>query len=123
MTTEAIEEKKKAKMLVIQDTVKINGKTYKVTGIAEGACKDMSKLASLTVGKNVKTIGAGAFNGCGKMKKITILGTVLKKVGENAFSGTPKKTTVFCPKKKIKAYTKLLQNAGLAKTATIQAAK
>ena len=114
---------KKAKSLVILDTVKINGKKYKVTEIAAGACEGMSKLAKLTIGKNVKTIGSKAFYKCKKAKKISILGTALKKVGADAFSGTPKKAVVSCPKKKIKAYTKLLTKAGLKKTAKVQAVK
>ena len=108
---------------MIQDTVKINGKKYKVTEVAAGACKGMSKLTTLTIGKNVKTIGKKAFYKCKKAKTIKILGSVLKTVGKNAFGGTPGKAVVTCPKKKVSAYKKLLQKAGLAKTATVKAAK
>ena len=114
---------KKASSLVIQDTVKINGKNYKVTEIADNACAGMSKLTKLTIGKNIKTIGKKAFYKCKKAATIKILGTALKTVGSDAFSGTPKKAVVTCPKKKVKAYTKLLTKAGLPKTAKVQAAK
>ncbi len=116
-------ENKNAKSLVIKDTVKIGKKTYKVTEIAEGACKGMGKLAKLTIGKNVKTIGAEAFSGCKKAKTITILGTALKKVGKNAFGGGYKKVTVLCPKKKIKTYRKLLLAAGLSKKSVFKELK
>ena len=116
-------EKKSAKTLVIQDTVKINGKKYKVTEMAAGACKGMSKLTTLTIGKNVKTIGKEAFCKCKKAKTIKILGSALKTVGKNAFGGGYGKATVYCAKKKIKAYTKLLQNAGLSKKAVFKELK
>ncbi len=108
---------KKAKTLVIQDKVKIGKKTYKVTEIAAGACKGMTKLGTLTIGRYVKTIGKDAFYQCKKAKKIYILGTSLKKVAQNAFGGGNKKVTVFCPKKKIKVYMKLLKEAGISKKA------
>ena len=112
-------EKKSAKALVIQDKVKIGKKTYKVTEIAAGACKGMNKLTALTIGKNVTTIGKEAFWKCGKARSITILGTSLKKIGKNAFGKGYGKPVVTCPKKKVKAYTKLLNTAGLSKKSRI----
>ena len=108
---------RKAKTLVIKDTVTINGEKYKVTEVAAGACRGMGKLTTLTIGKNVKVIGKEAFFQCKKLKKIRISGTALKKAGKNAFGKGSSKVTVTCPKKKIKAYTKLLTKAGLSKKA------
>ena len=107
-------KKKSSKSLTIMDTVTIDEKEYKVTEIKADAGKGMTKLATLTIGKNVKTIGAGAFSDCKKGKAITITGTALKKIGENAFSGWAKKVTVTANKKVLTKYVKLLQKAGLS---------
>ena len=48
--------KNTATKLTIKDTVKENGKTYKVTEIKAKACKGMKKLTTLTIGKNVTKI-------------------------------------------------------------------
>ena len=70
--------------LVIQDTVTANGTTYKVTEIKASSCKNMKKLTSLTIGKNVKTIGKNAFNGCVKLTSVKG-GTALITIGDAAF--------------------------------------
>ena len=41
----------------------------------------------MTVGKNVTTIGAFAFAGDAKLKKIAVKSAVLKKVGAKALKG------------------------------------
>ena len=63
---------KKATSLTIANTVKIGGKSYKVTEIKAGACEGMKKLDTLVIGKNVEKIGAKAFYDCGKLKNVTI---------------------------------------------------
>ena len=80
----------------------------------------MKKLTELTIGSNVKTIGSHAFDGCKKLKKITISTKSLKTVGDNAFSGIHKKAVVLCPKAKVKLYRSLLLAAGLPKTASVK---
>lgn len=62
-----------------------------------------------TIGKNVVTIGAGAFNNCRKLKKIIIKSSKLKTIGKDAFKKLPKKLVVKVPSKKIKLYKKLLK--------------
>ena len=111
---------KKLTKLVIQDQVKINGKKYKVTAIAENACKDMKKLTAVTIGKNVKTIGKNAFRSCTKLKNITIKTEKLTSnaVGENAFKGINAKAAIKCPAKKLKQYKTLLLKKGMKKTMT-----
>lgn len=100
---------KKLKSAVVKDTVKINGYTFKVTAINANAFKGCSKLTKVTIGKNVKTIGANAFANDKKLKTIKIKATGLKKVGKKAFTKVPKKAKATVPKKKKKAYTKLLK--------------
>ena len=107
--------------LKIPDTIKIQGKTYKVIGVANKACAGNRLLTAVTFGKNIKTIGAGAFNGCVNLKKITFKGTALTKAGTNAFKGTKADITVNCPKAKLSAYKKLLKKAAISKTAVFKA--
>ena len=111
---------KNIKNAVIGATVKIDGITYKITAIANGAFKNSKKLTSVTIGANVTSIGKNAFTGCGSLKTITIKGKSLKKIGANAFKGINKKATIKVPKTKKKAYTKLLKNKGQAKTVKIK---
>ena len=110
---------KSAARLTIPATIKANGKTYKVTAVKASACKGMKKLSAVTIGKNVKTIGKNAFNGCSKLKSVTIKTTLLTgaTVGANAFKGIQSKAAIKCPAKKLKAYKKLLQKRGVGKKA------
>ena len=113
---------KKAKELLIPDTVKVLGKTYKVTEVKAGAFKGLKKLAKLTIGKNVKTIGSKAFYNCKKLKSIVIKTTKLtdKTVGADTFKGIDKKATIQVPSKKLKAYKTLLVQKGAPKTCKIK---
>lgn len=136
---------KKAAKALIPATVTIAGVTYKVTAVSSGAFSGCTKLKSVAIGKNVTSIGAKAFYKCTGLKKITIPAKVgkigkqafygckklknitvktakltAKTVGAKAFKGTPAKAAVKVPKKKKKAYTKLLRAKGLAKTAKIK---
>ncbi len=108
---------RKASSLKIPDTITANGKSYKVTEIGAKACGGMTKLTTLTVGKNVKKIGKSAFTGSKKLKKITFSGTALTKVGSGAFSDAKKTVTVICPKAKLAKYKKLLLKSGLSNKA------
>ena len=130
---------KRKKAVKIFKTIKVNGRTLKVTGIAANAFKGNKKMTSVTIGSNVKTIGSGAFMNCRNLTRVTVtakgltsigknafkgdrkLKTVnlrkvkaLKKVGKGAFQGISKKVTVKVPKQKKKAYSKLLKKAGIA---------
>lgn len=68
----------------ITDTVKIGGKTFKVTAI-----------------------GDNAFKGYKKLKTITIESKNLKSVGKDAIKNIHKKATIKVPKDKVKEYKKL----------------
>ena len=136
-------KKKDIKKIVVPDTVKLGGVSYKVTAVGSNAFKNCKKATSVKVGKNVASIGKSGFYGCVKVKtvslnskklktidakafynckaltKITIKSTILKKVGSKAFSKTSSKVTVKVPKKKKSAYKKLLRSKGLSKKAKI----
>ncbi len=114
--------KKNAKNVVIPATVKISGKNYKVTSIANNAFKNNKKLKKVTIGVNVNKIGKAAFKGCKNLKSIIIKTKKLtaKKVGANAFKGINKKATFKVPKKKVKAYKKIVKAKGAAKTVKVK---
>lgn len=77
--------KKKAE-LNIPAAVNRNSVSYKVTSVAANACKN-AKAGKLVLGKNLKTIGASAFEGCKKLSSVKCNG-VLGSVGKNAFKNT-----------------------------------
>lgn len=134
----------KTAKVTVPATVKVNGKTYKVTSIDTGAFKGNKQVTTLTVGKNVKTIGANAFANCTKLSKLT-LGAGVTKIGANAFKGAKKlKTltissknlkkagvkgalkgssvkTIVVPKAKVKAYKKIFTKANCGKKVTVKA--
>ena len=57
-------KKKATATVTVPATVKVNGKTYKVTTIAANAFTGNKKMKKITVGKNIDTIGKNAFKNC-----------------------------------------------------------
>ena len=78
--------KKSVKTLTIPATIKVGGKKYKVTEIAENACRGLSKLTKVSIGKNVKYIERNAFLNCKKLKTVTGMAGV-DYVRDAAFKG------------------------------------
>ena len=120
--------------LTIPKTVKIGGKTYKVTSVGEGACESLKKLRTVTVGDNVTTVGNRAFMNCKKLDSITFgkniislgekvlynskklrrvkfVGNAVKKIGAHTFKGVPRTVDILVPNKKVKKYLTLINNA------------
>ena len=96
----------KATTAKVPATVKIGGKTYRVTTIAAGAFAGNTKLKSVTVGSNVKTIKSGAFKGCTNLKTLTLSTTKLtKKSVKGSLKGSSVKT-INAPASKVDAYSK-----------------
>ncbi|MCI8507289.1 MAG: leucine-rich repeat protein [Lachnospiraceae bacterium] len=112
--------KKDAASVTVPDTVKIQGKTYKVTSVAENAFKGSKKLKSVTVGRNVTSIGKNAFNGCSGLKKVTVKTVKLKSVRKNALKGIHKKAVIKVPKSRLSKYKKLFKGKGQSKTVKIK---
>lgn len=90
--------------ITIPETIIIDGAVYKVTAISKNAFKNNKKIKKVTVGKNIKTIGSGAFSGCKNLKTIIIKSKQIKTVGKNAFKGIHSKAEIKVPKKKLKSY-------------------
>jgi uncharacterized protein YfcZ (UPF0381/DUF406 family) len=113
----------KAKKVTIPDTVKKKGITYKVTSIGAKAFYKNKKLTQVTIPKYVTKIGAKAFYGCAKLQRITFKTKKLAAIGKKAFTGIKKKAVFVLPKKKWKAYKKLLKSkTGYKKTMKIKKA-
>lgn len=96
-----------------------NGFSFKVTAIAKNAFSKNNKLKSITVGKNIKSIGANAFSGCKNLKTITVKTTVLKSVGKNALKGINAKCKIKVPTGKLSAYKSLFKGKGQGKNVKI----
>ena len=62
---------KKISTIKVPDNIKIYGNTYKVVKIEDGACKGLTKLSSVSIGKNVRRIGKKAFMNCTALKTVS----------------------------------------------------
>lgn len=112
-------EKKTLKSAKVPPTVSKDGVSYRVTAIADKAFAKNKKLKSVTIGKNVETIGKSAFAGDGKLKKITVQATALKSVGAKALKGVHAECKIKVPKKLYKAYAKKFKKKGQKSTVRI----
>ena len=98
-----------SKTAKVPDTIKVKGKTYKVTSVAEGAFKNNKKIQTVTIGKNVTSIGKNAFSGAKNLKSITLNGNTLKKVGKNAFKSIKKNCKITIQAKNKSQYNKIVK--------------
>jgi len=69
----------------IEESVEINGKTYQVTAIADGAFQGCTGLTSIELPNTIATIGKNAFDGCSGLIIIKI-GKGIKEIGSKAFA-------------------------------------
>ncbi len=107
-TATALKSKTSIKNAVVATTVKIDGTAYKVTSVSAGAFKKRTKLVSVTLGENVKAIGASAFEGDKRLKKIVIKSNKLGRISSKAFMGVSSKAVFHMNKPKYKSYRKLI---------------
>ncbi|WP_196811520.1 leucine-rich repeat domain-containing protein [Butyrivibrio sp. VCD2006] len=126
----------------VPKTIKVNGITYKVTGIADKAFYESKKLKKVTILENVKTIGNSAFEGCSALTEVTIgknvtsigkkafykckkLQTVtinskkIKTFGKKCFKSIAKKANIKVPKAKLSNYKKKIKKSGIAKSVSV----
>lgn len=114
--------KKKTSSLKMPATIKINGYTYRVTGIGKKAFQDNKYLKKITISKYVTGIGTYAFKGCKKLTTITLPQSV-QTIGDGAFYQCAglKKVTVG---KSLKVIGKsAFQNCKNLRTLTLQGTK
>ncbi len=88
------------KKITIPASIRLGGITYKVTGISADACKNHKMLQSVSVGKNVKTIGDKAFYKCTALPRI-IIPEKVSKIGKKAFYGDRKLASIIIRTKKL----------------------
>ena len=87
--------------------------------VGAGAFEGCVKLNKVTVGKGAAEIGKNSFKDCKKLGTITIKSTKLKKVGKNALKGIKSTAKIKVPSKKLSAYQKLFKNKGQGKKVKI----
>ena len=104
--------KKTLTSVSVPATVKIGGYIFNVTAIGDKAFNGCTKLKKVTIGSKVITIGKQAFNGCKALTSITISSKVLKTVGSSALKGISAKAVIKVPAAKLSAYQKLLKGKG-----------
>jgi endoglucanase len=113
-----------SKKIVVPATVKIGGVTYKVTSIAANAFKKKTKITSVTIGKNVKSIGSKAFYGCTKLKTVKFKsGSALTTIGSKAFYNCKALTKITIPSKVSKIGKQAFYKCSKLKTVTIKSKK
>ena len=108
--------------ITIPEVVKINGKRYKVTGIAANAFKNCKRLKKVTIGTNINKIGKKAFYGCSSLKNIKVKTSKLtnSRIGRQAFKGIHKKAVIKVPKRQLKTYKKILKTKEIGKKVKIK---
>ena len=113
--------------LVIPDIYTDGTTMAKVKALANaasstGVLRGNTTVTNVVIGRFVNSIGNYAFEGCKKLKTITIKSKKLKKVGSKAIKGIYKKATIKCPGKTyVKKYKKLFKSkTGYKKTMKIK---
>ena len=104
----------------VASVVNVYGKSFNVTQIGDSVFAKCKKLKKVVIGSNIESMGKSVFKGCSKLKNITIKSVKLKKVGNKSFKGIHKKARIKVPKKKLKAYRKLLKKKGQKSTVKIK---
>lgn len=125
------------KDLIIPSEITVNERTYKVTSMSGDSLIYASKLKTVRIGDNIKTIPSKAFMNCPKLqwvvfgksveeigkkaflnlenlKLVRFKGTVLKSVGEKAFKGIHRKATFKIPESIYNRYTRFIKRSILS---------
>lgn len=105
--------------LTIPDRITFGGVSYKVVQVGKNAFRDMPKLTTVTLGKNLTRIRQSAFYNCPKLKNITFSGKKITGMGQKAFSKTYVKAKVNVPNASITKYKRYLLDAGLSTYAKV----
>lgn len=114
--------KRNAATVKLAKKVVNNGVTYRVSAVGAKAFKGKSKLKKVALSSGITSVGKKAFASCTKLKRIEIKGKKLAKVGKSAFKNINAKATFKMPTSKKAAYKKLLKKAGAPKGARYKSA-
>lgn len=112
----------KAKTVTVKASVTVDGVTYKVTSIADGAFRKMKNLTKVTIGANIKTIGKNAFSGCAKLTTVTV-GKNVTSIGNKAFYNCTALKSVIIPSKVTKIGKSAFEKCKNLSTITIKTRK
>ena len=114
ITLLGITNKTNISSVTIPSTVKIGGKSFRITAIGTNAFNRAKKLKTLRIGRNITTIGSKAFYQCSSLANVTVDSIKLQasKTGSNAFKGIRTNCTFKVPASKVSTYKKLLQARG-----------
>ncbi len=76
--------------ITILSEITVDGTTYPVTRIADGAFSGCTEISSVSIPVSVTTIGANAFSGCTLLSSASVTFTLNKTlaIGQNAFYNT-----------------------------------
>lgn len=118
----AVDKKHAKGTLKIPNTIKINGKSYKITAVGKYACKNQKQLKKVILGKYIKTIGEGAFSGCVKLQSVTI-GKGVTTIGNKAFYKCTKLQKITIPSNVKKIGKRAFYGCKTLKNITIQSKK
>lgn len=101
-----------AKSVSVPATVKLDGTSYQVNVVGEGALQNYKKVKTLKIGKNVVRIEKNALTGCDGLKKLQFETVKLKKVQKSTLKKKNLDRIVIIADKKVKGkYAKLLNNS------------
>ena len=103
----SIPSNSKKATITVPSTIKISGKTFRVSSIGSKAFKNNTYVKKVVLGKYITNIGQESFYGCKQLKTIEIKSTKLKSVGKNAVAKIYKKAYIKVPSSKVKTYKKL----------------
>ena len=111
---------KNAPSLQVPDSIYLNGKQFRVTAVKAGAFKNNKMLTSVEFGANVETIGKQAFEGCKKLRCISINTINLKKIGDNSFSKASKDIKVKIPAECNESYENMIMRVASGRNVTLE---
>ena len=97
--------------ITVPSTIKVSGKTFKVSSIGSKAFRKNTYVKKAVLGKYITNIGQESFYGCNQLKTIEINSTNLKNVGKNAVAKIYKKATIKAPSSKLKTYKNLFKKS------------
>lgn len=128
---------KSVKKITIPSDVNYKDHTFKVDYIRSSSFRNLKKLESVSIGRNVTAIGSRAFQNCKmlssvkigkgitsignyafygsdkKLKYVKIYSVKLSKVGKKAFDQSSSNGVMKVPSSKLSAYKKLLKDKGI----------
>jgi hypothetical protein len=113
---------KTAASVSVPATVTIGGVKFRVTAIGASAFKGYTKLKKVKMDKGVTSIGDQAFNGCSALTSLTI-GADVTTIGASAFASCKKLASVAIPSKVTTIGSKAFSGCAKLKTVTIKSTK